>query len=290
MKSMAGFGGGVASLSMKTAGGGGGIVTDDLKAYLDFGDTNSWNGSSTSVNDLSGNNNGATLVTNNGSASTQYFTSGSGNGGYIRFDTSLNRYPKIRRDGTDFFDDMGLKPFTLEFWLRPYWAGNDVNYQFFANHAGSPFTHNFRIALKVQSSNMQVRGPHLIGNSTSWEYFGNSSTNYFNVSPNSLATQWTHFVYVRNAPPVPNASTNYKTEVFINGSSIDSNTVGYGSYNQPSTLASGRLLGSSTTDSTNDSVQYRGDLAIYRFYVDRALSSSEITQNFDAEKERFGLS
>ena len=289
---MAGFGGGVASLGMKTAGGGGSIVTDDLKSYFDFGDTNSWNGSSTSVNDLSGNSNGGTLTTNDGSASTQYFSAGSGNGGYIRFDTSTGSqgggYPKIRRDGTDFFDDMGIKPFTIEFWLRPYWAGNDINYQFFVNHAGSPFTHNFRIALKVDSSNMQVRGPHLIGNSTSWKYFGSSSTNYFNVSSNSLATQWTHLVYVRNGPP--NATTNYKTEVFINGSSIDSNMVGYGSYNQPSTLANGRALGNSTTDSTGQSTQYRGDLAIYRFYLNRALSSSEITQNFDAEKERFGLS
>lgn len=285
MKSMAGLGGGATSLSM--AGSGGSIVTDDLKSYLDFGDTNSWNGSSTSVNDLSGNSNGGTLTTNDGSASTQYFSAGSGNGGYIRFNTSSG-YPKIRRDGTDFFDDMGLKPFTLEFWLRPYWAGNDINYQFFVNHAGSPYTHNFRIALKVESSNMQVRGPHLIGNSVEWIYFGSSSTNYFNVSSNSLATQWTHLVYVRNGPP--DASTNYKTEVFINGNSIGSNTTGYGSYNQPSTLANGRALGNSTTDSTGESTQYRGDLAIYRFYLNRALSSSEITQNFDAEKERFGLS
>ena len=288
MKSIAGFGGGVASLSMKGAGGGGGIVTDDLKAYLDFGDTNSWNGSSTSVNDLSGNSNGGTLTTNDGSASTQYFSAGSGNGGYIRFNTTMGNYPKIRRDGTDFFDDMGLKPFTLEFWLRPYWVNTSVNYQFFVNHAGSPYTHNFRIALKVEGSNMQVRGPHLIGNSVEWIYFGNSSTNYFNVSSNSLATQWTHLVYVRNGPP--DASTNYKTEVFINGNSIDSNTTGFGSYNQPSTLANGRGLGNSTTDSTGESTQYRGDLAIYRFYLNRALSSSEITQNFDAEKERFGLS
>ena len=287
MKSMAGFGGGVASLGMRTAGGAS-IVTDDLKAYLDFGDTNSWNGSSTSVNDLSGNSNGGTLVTNNGSASTQYFSAGSGNGGYIRFNTTMGNYPKIRRDGTDFFDDMGLKPFTLEFWLRPYWVNTSVNYQFFVNHAGSPYTHNFRIALKVEGSNMQVRGPHLIGNSVEWIYFGNSSTNYFNVSSNSLATQWTHLVYVRNGPP--DASTNYKTEVFINGNSIDSNTTGFGSYNQPSTLANGRGLGNSTTDSTGESTQYRGDLAIYRFYLNRALSSSEITQNFDAEKERFGLS
>ena len=115
---------------------------------------------------------------------------------------------------------------------------------------------------------MQVRGPHLIGNSVEWIYFGNSSTNYFNVSSNSLATQWTHLVYVRNGPP--DASTNYKTEVFINGNSIDSNTTGFGSYNQPSTLANGRGLGNSTTDSTGESTQYRGDLAIYRFYLNRS--------------------
>ena len=82
MKSMSGFGGGVASLSMKSAGagGGGGIVTNNLVLHLDAGDSNSYSGSGTTWTDLSGQGNHATLINNP--------TYSSNNEGYLSFDGS----------------------------------------------------------------------------------------------------------------------------------------------------------------------------------------------------------
>ena len=56
---MSGFGGGVASLSMKSTGGDG-IVTNNLVLHLDAGDSSSYSGSGTTWTDLSGQGNHAT--------------------------------------------------------------------------------------------------------------------------------------------------------------------------------------------------------------------------------------
>lgn len=288
MKSMSGFGGGVASLSMKSAGagGGGGIVSENLVAHWDFGDTNCWNGSSATVNDLSGNGNGGTLRD-----SASDFTYQSGNGGYIRTALATSNYPtsypKIQRNGTDYFDTMGIKPFTLEFWVRPYWSSYVTpNYQFFTNSTGSPWNNNFRVGFWVNGNDMVIRGPILFGNSTSWHIFGNNSSDPFNITQGNFG-DWTHVVYVRNGPP--DATTTYTTEIFINGVSLGNpNTSGYGSYDDPA-MTGGMVLGSDSTTSTANNETYQGDIGIYRFYVDKALSSTEITQNFDVDKTRFGL-
>ena len=63
MKSMSGFGGGVASLSMKSAAGGGGIVTNNLVLNLDAGDSSSYSGSGNTWTDLSGQGNHCLLYT-----------------------------------------------------------------------------------------------------------------------------------------------------------------------------------------------------------------------------------
>ena len=288
MKSMSGFGGGVASLSMKSAGagGGGGIVSENLVAHWDFGDTNCWNGSSATVNDLSGNGNGGTLRD-----SASDFTYQSGNGGHIRTALATSNYPtsypKIQRNGTDYFDTMGIKPFTLEFWVRPYWSSYVTpNYQFFTNSTGSPWNNNFRVGFWVNGTDMVIRGPILFGNSTSWHTFGNNSSDPFNITQGNFG-DWTHVVYVRNGPP--DATTAYTTEIFINGVSLGNpSTGGYGSYDDPA-ITGGMVLGSDSTTSTANNETYQGDIGIYRFYVDKALSLTEINQNFDVDKIRFGL-
>ena len=103
---MSGFGGGVASLSMKTAaGGGGGIVTNNLVLHLDAGDSSSYSGSGNTWTDLSSSNNNGTI---NGA------TYNSGNDGYFDFDGSNDSISFTLSNDFAF----GTGDFTIEAWVR----------------------------------------------------------------------------------------------------------------------------------------------------------------------------
>lgn len=250
-------------------------VTDNLAVHWDFGDSNSWSGG-TAVTDLTGNGNGGTLVGDTGSASATDFSAQTDNGGFIRFSIDEDDHPKIRRDGTDFFDSITDDDFTLEFWVRPYWNANVFGTENFHIYTNFPSTsQNLRVIFRNNSSNLRLRGAF------HGTFIYLTSGNAFNVSANSLASNWSHIVITRG----DGGSSTYKT--YVNNSLVATSTSS-GNYGQ-ATATGTRLIGGSSTTSTSESVRYQGDFAVYRFYNGKALTSTEVTTNYNVSSTRFGL-
>jgi hypothetical protein len=88
------------------------VVTDGLVLALDAADTNSYPGSGTTWNDLSGNGNTGTLT--NGP------TYSSDNGGSIVFDGTNDYVPLVNNLGDP-------QQFTIEFWAYPTELNIDAN-------------------------------------------------------------------------------------------------------------------------------------------------------------------
>lgn len=251
------------------------IVTDNLAVHWDFGDSNSWSGG-TAVTDLTGNGNGGTLVGNTGSASATDFSAQTDNGGFIRFSIDEDDHPKIRRDGTDFFDNITDDDFTIEVWIRPYWNANvfgTENFHIWTNYSGT--AENLRLVLRENSGNLRLRGPF----HGSWDYM--TSGNAFNISSNSFASNWSHIVVTRG----DTSASTYKT--YLNNSLVSTRTES-GDYGTAS-ATNFRVLGGSDTTSTSETVRYQGDFAIYRFYNGKALTSTEVATNYNVSASRFGL-
>ena len=256
-------------------------VTDNLSVHWDFGDSNSWSGG-TAVTDLTGNGNGGTLVGDTGGASATDFSAQTDNGGFIRFSIDEDDHPKIRRDGTDFFDSITDDDFTLEFWVRPYWNANvsgTENFHIFTNFPSS--TQNLRVILRNNNNNLRLRAAF----HGSFMYL--TSGNAFNVSPNAFASNWSHIVITRgDASSSELKPSTYK--VYVNNSNVFSTQTVSGNYGS-ATSASVRLIGGSNTTSTSETVRYQGDFAVYRFYNGKALTSTEVTTNYNVSSTRFGL-
>ena len=251
-------------------------VTDNLAVHWDFGDSNCWSGG-TSVTDLTGNGNGGTLVGDTGNADATDFSAQTDNGGFIRFSTDKDDHPKIRRDGTDFFDSITDDDFTLEFWIRPFWnstVSGHENFHIYTNYQNNS-TQNLRLVLR-HATNIRLRGP-LQG---TWTYF--TTGNAFNISQNNYASNWSHVVLTRG----DTTSSTYK--IYINNSNVFTTTTVSGNYGAAS-AAGDRVIGGSSTDSDSESNRYQGDLAVYRFYNGKALTSTEVATNYNVSASRFGL-
>ncbi len=231
---MAGFGGGVASLSMKSAGGGG-IVTNNLVLHLDAGDSSSYSGSGTTWTDLTGNSNNGTLV--NG---VSYSSS---DGGYLSFDGGDDR--------VDFST-----------YVQP------------AHTSSTSFTWLIWVYPTSYNNNDVIMGNRNVSGSTYWTKltptrFEWAYPNHLDNSTNITQNQWQNICIVKNG----SSFTYYK-----NGSSIDTMTSTASKDSHPF------YLGGDPTYGENPACR----ISIVAVY-DAALTASEVTQNFDATKSRYGL-
>tara|TARA_R100000329_G_scaffold150723_1_gene144432 strand:- start:3136 stop:3948 length:813 start_codon:yes stop_codon:yes gene_type:complete len=250
-------------------------VTDNLAVHWDFGDSNSWSGG-TAVTDLTGNGNGGTLLGDTGGVSNADFSAQTDNGGFIRFSIDEDDHPKIRRDGTDFFDSITDDDFTLEFWVRPYWNANvsgTENFHIWTNFTNT--TENLRVLFRLDNNNFRLRAAF----HGSFIYL--TSGNAFNISPNGFASNWSHIVVTRG----DGNSSTYKT--YVNNSLVATSTSS-GDYGTAA-LASNRILGSNNASNTSETIRYQGDFGVYRFYNGKALTSTEVTTNYNVSSGRFGL-
>lgn len=251
-------------------------VTDNLAVHWDFGNSDSWSGG-TAVTDLTGNGNGGTLVGNTGSPNSTDFSAQTDNGGFIRFSIDEDDHPKIRRDGTDFFDSITNDDFTLEFWVRPYWNANisgTENFHIYTNYPGDT-SQNLRVLFRLNSNNLRLRAAF----HGSFIYL--TSGNQFNISPNGFASNWSHIVVTRG----DGGESTYKT--YVNNSLVATSTAS-GDYGLAS-ATNFRVIGGSDTTSTSETARYQGDFAVYRFYNGKALTSTEVTTNYNVSSGRFGL-
>ena len=232
------------------------IITSNLVLYLDAGNARSYSGSGTAWNDMTAGNHHATLI----HSPTYSSTSG---GGSFTFDGS-NDYATIP-DATDFI--FGTGDFTEEVWFK------------------RTSTTGEEIAIER-------------GNSSSWQgtrmddlnpkptHYTESTGSLEMSSTSSLGNDWVHYVlrkYVTGGGSV--ARKFYQNSVYTGAQW----NLGIGSTWQPkgTSVSSDYNLHIAGADSSK---RFTGEIAIIRIYKGKALSESEITQHYNAEKTRFGHS
>jgi hypothetical protein len=304
----------VANLPSDSGGGGSSIVDTDLYVHYDFSDTNCWNrtnGTNTddyTVHNLANDYNDALFRSRTGTSDSYRnasdspcidFNSSDGGGcleiipsnnssdeddcsliipGYytstIGSAIQYNITAVSATDTNNLTNGIGTGAYTIEFWYRVY-----------LDHSQDASNLTVRIFSK-DTSNTTVRhlffaySPGYILTSRANKlriYYGSSSNIELHSiigAPSSGAawSDWNHVVYSRNS-----TSTN-DTKVYINNSLVDTTT---DSFN----LASMSQSDFSWT-SSNGRVQTR--YGIFRFYRGKALTSSEVTTNWNAQKSRFG--
>jgi len=226
------------------------IITDGLVLYLDAANTRSYPGSGTVWSDLSRGENNGTLK--NGP------TFNSGNGGSIVFDgvdDFVEIQNQIQFDQTD--------PFTLSSWVKSPSVGDNQ----IINNENSSYT-GYRLNINGLA-NIEIGLRSSIFDDIAIETLNSINTDI-----------WYHIVGTYDG--TSNASG---MKIYINGveesTNILSNTL------TSSTLSNQRtLLGIRRISPPPDPL--RGNIANVQIY-NRTLSATEILQNYNATKGRFGL-
>ena len=227
------------------------IVRSGLVLALDAADKNSYVGSGTTWKDLSGNNNNGTLT--NGP------TFNTGNGGTIIF------------DGTDDYVDVTYNSIlntpngaTYNIWIYPTQTGEFLNR---GTSDGGATPDNPRFYIDVSNKNI-----YFDWSSVGLDRYVTTSNNSFN---NNRWIQITGLV-----------TAGGRMDVYVNGS-ICTYNVRINADVMPNPLPN-----------TNNSIQIGGATWIPRYFggristvflYNRALTATEVLQNYNATKSRFGL-
>jgi hypothetical protein len=227
------------------------IVRDGLVLALDAADRNSYPGTGTTWNDLSGNGNNGTLQGGP--------TFNSNNGGYFSL------------DGTDDYFSTSFNPnlnnnrlYTYEVWFRDDVADGpnfSTNTALISNYGPSGTT-PLSILHISETGKAYIAERNSSGIST-----GDVSTN------SSIVTgEWVHIIGV---------ATSTTLFIYVNGVQQTSTASRPGG-----TITSGQnfVLGG------NHLNRYQTcDIPIFKVYLDKAFTASEVLQNYNATKTRFGL-
>jgi len=216
-----------------------GIVTDNLLINLDAANTQSYPGSGTTWNDISGNGNNGTLI--NGP------TFNSSNGGSIVF------------DGVD--DIVTTTYVSTNTYTFSAWFKTNVVSSGYRNIISIPSSNYALILLDANTSNLGFWAP-------------DNTLNGSNLSTPTISTNtWYNVVFVREGNSI---TGGYKA--YLNG-------ILYGNAN---TVTWSTTEGLSVGGRADAPQPLNGNISQVLIY-NRALSSNEITQNFNALKGRFGL-
>jgi hypothetical protein len=180
----------------------------------------------------------------------------------------------VAEDDANNLFNLGTDPFTIEFWWKIY-----------LDYSGTVGTYNsaFYFGSKDTSGNsehnyMNVYDPSV--SSSARNRFRFNSDNWFDRisisgAPSSGAawSDWNHMVISR-------ASTaNNDTHLYRNNSLVDSVT-------NDETYSHMTYARFCEVEDDDDAIPMR--LGIFRFYRGKALTSSEVTTNWNAQKSRFG--
>ncbi len=225
------------------------FVTDNLALYFNPGNLISYPGSGSTINDLSGNSLNGT--TSNTTFNKTYFTF-NGTSSYI----SSADNPLI---------EPGAEDLTVEVWV---------------NH--SVITGSSRCILsKTNGGNAADWGYGIRTSSTGSTYMevGNGTTTVNSPSYTLSTNTWYQIVGV-----FTNVASN-KIELYINGVSQGSNSHSFSSIKNTTRPLS---IGSFDSGAGGFGQWVNGKIGITRIY-NSALSSADILQNFNSNKEQFGL-
>lgn len=242
-----------------------GLVTSNLIMHLDASNTSSYNydvGGST-WNDLTNNNLDATLV--NGAGFTWQISQNTD--AHFVFD-GVDDHANVAHDSRLSLSTTQIKTFQL--WIKFDSAAFTVNDSVIVNKISGSFNFDgYTLRLNSNGSMRMVTNGGSIAKST----VGHISK--------FVANTW-YFVTVHSA--INNTANS--TRVFVNSNTTPYIDTAHGtdSYNEGNVLSFG-MPGASTGGTYLKS----GRIAAFYFY-DKQLSTSEIAQNFDATKSKFGIS
>ena len=227
------------------------IVTDNIVLSLDAGDSSSYSGSGTTWTDLSGQGNHATLVSGP--------TYSSSHGGYLNFDGSNDHatLPAIDLTGNE-----------ITFAIWTYNQTNTTSSLIFLGDTGS------------SPGSGRILNIHSLPYSGNMYYFdkGYDGTGYDRLSGSfsstSLHTGWIHWVFTANAST--GSMKMYRNGTLYNSATGKTKTL---------TNANGDIRRIARTNGSQCVGAWISNLQLYK----KELSLSEVTQNFEAAKTRFGL-
>ena len=232
-----------------SGGGGSSIVTENLVLNLDAGDNSSYGGSGTTWTDLSGQNNNGTLI--NG------VTYNSGDGGYLIFDGTNDRVTLPA--GSDFA--YGTGDFTVEIWFNV--TGTTPQNWGEVLFAQTVSGTNYFVCNTSRGNPVQKKPTFT---------YGTGGGTAIGSVQSYTEDNWYHYVVTRNGTTLT---------MYLNNSVVASGTV---SFNFTNTTYVPTIGGYTHTNSNN----LDGKISIVRVYKGKGFSSSDVTQNFDAVKSRYG--
>lgn len=227
------------------------ISTDGLILHLDAGNKNSYSGSGTSWVDISSRGTNGTL--NNG---VSFLTD---NGGSLSFDGS-NDFVSVGNVGS-------ISTFTVEIWFK---SDSVSNYR-------NPIDCNF-LVFNGGASGYSNLGPRLEQDSNGvlgW-VVGDSAGNYngINVKSSGLNSSLTHYAAITKT-----GDSSFLS--YYNGNYVSSLSFS----NWPGTMSNVNI---GRGFSTSAERWFNGKVLIVRIY-NKAIPNSEILQNYNSQKSRFGL-
>lgn len=232
----------------------GGLTLSGLILHLDASKSASYPGSGSTWFDISGNGNHATLA--NGASFTT-----SGTGGHLSLDGSSQHIVLANNSSSSPYT---LQTFTIDMWVNRYTEGG-ANYEIFWSQDFTSHSPPY-YSIHIRNDNAS--------NHSGVNYF--SGTGGFSTNPvtnNGIVNeQWNHFVFTRDL-------SSGIANVYKNGN-LFTTTTGNAAvtfYNNP--LWIGR---------SNFQTSSRLRLGSIRYY-NRALSSSEVLNNYNITKTRFGF-
>ena len=226
------------------------VIADGLVLYLDASNTSSYPGSGTIWYDLSGNGNNATLYNGVGYNSS--------NGGSLVFD-GINDYANI-----PYASVFNMQAYTLSVWVK-FFSFNAYNC-LIVNPQNGSITQNWSNPylswmLRVNNGNtIEVSNGSLSYNSNTYSYGFSTNTIYNIVATYNTTTSAILF---------------YINGTLVSSQSLSGVTINY--TGKPVVIATDYGNGFSNCSMYNINV------------YNRALTSSEVLQNFAVSKSRFGL-
>ena len=225
------------------------IVTDGLVLALDAGNTKSYPGSGTSWSDLSGNGNNGTLTNMDGA------NLDSANGGSLTFDGTDEYVSETSSLSDNFWQGN---------WTASFWVNFDTLNTTTSSGGDKPLLHH--------GVNGTRTGLHLTQRNTRI-HFGLFSDDLQGTKVLSTGT-WYNVVFTLN-------NSTYVKQNYLNGV-LDNSHTGGGAYagTGTNTRIGGKVL--------NFGLLFDGFMSSCIFY-NRVLTASEIQQNFNATRGRYGI-
>jgi len=276
------FGVSSGQISMSSGYGKSSYVTSGLIMNIDFNQA-SYSGSGTTVTDLTTNGNNGTLV------NSPVYTSGTpsymtfdGTSNYIGNASTLNNFNFASTGGITV--EAWVKPTlsSYEFWFSSNVSSGDCTYRFGTNSGGYFY---WNLGHHVDHN---TGGPISSASGDCTYRFGTNSDGYFywnlghhvdhNTGGPISSGTWCQVVFTGGV-----VSGTVYTNIYLNGSNVVSNfNESISSLSNPNDW----LIGHGETSSA---WPYNGSISIIRVY-NTALNSTQITQNYNASKAKFGLS